>query len=1037
MIRPFIAWALILLFAPASIAGQVALDGQTFTLPDGFEVERVAGPPMVDRPIVADFDDRGRLYVADSSGSNAKVQEQLEERPHRIVRLEDTDGDGRFDRSTPFADGMMFPEGALWLDGSLYVAAPPSIWRLTDTDDDGVADRREEWFAGKTLTGCANDLHGPYAGPDGWIYWCKGAFAEQTYERPGRAPFVTRAAHIFRCRPDGSGIEPVMTGGMDNPVEVAFTPGGEPIFTTTFLQFPGGGRRDGLIHAVYGGMFGKVHNVLDGHPRTGPDLLPPLTHLGPAAPSGLARYESDAFGPDYHDNLFAALFNLQKVTRHVVEPAGATFASRDEDFLASDSKDFHPTDVLPDADGSLLVIDTGGWYKLCCPTSQLPKPDVLGAIYRVRRPGSKRVDDPRRLSLNWEAMSPAGLAGLLGDPRPAVRRRAVDALGTIGAEAIPDLGEVVRSAPSAEARRAAAWASCRIDDKAARDLAREALGDIDETVRQVALHAIALRRDAGATTEAIRLLEGPSIQNRRAAAEALGRIGGPAAVPALLAAASGGSDRFLDHSLIYALIEIDNPKAIRAGLDAPTAGARRAALIALEAMDGGGLEPDRVVTRLDDPDPATREAAWWIAGRHPEWGDALAGPLRAQLDARGLSEADREELEHRLARFALEPAVSPFLVDRLGDATASPDSRRIVLRAWAEAAPRAVPSPWIEAVSVVLGSASERPELLRQAVATVRAWPMPRDKEDAAALRRSLLACAGRSELEAGIRLGALAAVPGGLERVEPTVFAFLLNRLGPSRPVVEQMAAADALSRATLDDAQLLRLTGAIRAAGPLQIDRLLSAFTRTTKPDVGLALIEALDASPGRAALRAETLRPRLARFGPKVEEPAERLLAAIDDASGRQGARIGDLLASAVGGDVRRGQEVFNGSKAACVSCHAIGYKGGKVGPDLTRIGQVRDELDLLEAIVFPSASFVRSFEPVTVATLDGRITSGIIRIDAPDELVLAVGPNDEVARIPRDQVEAIGQGSVSLMPAGLDQQLTRQELADLVAFLRACR
>ena len=64
---------------------------------------------------------------------------------------------------------------------------PPSIWKLTDTNGDGVADQRVEWFQGKTLTGCANDLHGPYLGPDGWIYWCKGAFAQQTYERPGQA----------------------------------------------------------------------------------------------------------------------------------------------------------------------------------------------------------------------------------------------------------------------------------------------------------------------------------------------------------------------------------------------------------------------------------------------------------------------------------------------------------------------------------------------------------------------------------------------------------------------------------------------------------------------------------------------------------------------------------------------------------------------------------------------------------------------------------------------------------------------------------
>jgi len=208
-------------------AAQFKFPNHTFTLPDGFEVELVAGPPLVERPIVADFDEQGRLYVADSSGSNDKLEKQLQDKPHRIVRLEDADGDGRFDKSTVFADKMMFPEGAMWFDGSLYVGAPPSIWKLTDTDGDGVADQRVEWFQGRTMTGCGNDLHGPYSGPDGWIYWCKGAFAKQTYERPGKAPFVTRAAHIFRCRPDGTGIEPVMIGGMDNPVGVAFTPGGE------------------------------------------------------------------------------------------------------------------------------------------------------------------------------------------------------------------------------------------------------------------------------------------------------------------------------------------------------------------------------------------------------------------------------------------------------------------------------------------------------------------------------------------------------------------------------------------------------------------------------------------------------------------------------------------------------------------------------------------------------------------------------------------------------------------------------------------
>src|SRR5258705_11095682 len=90
-------------------------------VPDGFSIELAAGPPVVEWPIVASFDDEGRLYVAESSGSNDPVQKQLEEKPHRIVRLEDTDGDGKFDKRIVFADHLMFPEGVLFFDGSLYV----------------------------------------------------------------------------------------------------------------------------------------------------------------------------------------------------------------------------------------------------------------------------------------------------------------------------------------------------------------------------------------------------------------------------------------------------------------------------------------------------------------------------------------------------------------------------------------------------------------------------------------------------------------------------------------------------------------------------------------------------------------------------------------------------------------------------------------------------------------------------------------------------------------------------------------------------
>jgi len=140
----------------------VTLNGHHFTLPQGFTIELAAPVGLVPRPITADFDEQGRLYVADSSGSNDKAADQLAKRPHRILRLDGKDG--KYDRATVFADRMMFPEGTLWHDGSLYVAAPPSIWKLTDTNGDGVADERSEWFQGKTLTGLPTTCTAPTSG---------------------------------------------------------------------------------------------------------------------------------------------------------------------------------------------------------------------------------------------------------------------------------------------------------------------------------------------------------------------------------------------------------------------------------------------------------------------------------------------------------------------------------------------------------------------------------------------------------------------------------------------------------------------------------------------------------------------------------------------------------------------------------------------------------------------------------------------------------------------------------------------------------
>lgn len=192
--------------------------------------------------------------------------------------------------------------------------------------------------------------------------------------------------------------------------------------------------------------------MLNEHKRTG-DLLPPLTHLGVSAASDLMLCRGDALGRDCRGNLFSALFNMHKIMRHKIVRNGATFTCRNEDFLVSSDTDFHPTDVFEDADGSMLVIDTGGWFRIGCPTSNVAKPDVMGGIYRVRRAGVARMADPRGLKIHWTSLSAAELAKLLGDSRFEVRDHAVARLSQLVQvpcrPCLRCLREIVRSKRSA------------------------------------------------------------------------------------------------------------------------------------------------------------------------------------------------------------------------------------------------------------------------------------------------------------------------------------------------------------------------------------------------------------------------------------------------------------------------------------------------------------------------------------------------------------------------------------------------------------
>ncbi|MDC0373304.1 HEAT repeat domain-containing protein [bacterium] len=257
---------------------------------------------------------------------------------------------------------------------------------------------------------------------------------------------------------------------------------------------------------------------------------------------------SSATGLD--GDLICTEFNTRRLSRHQLSQVGSSFESKVSTFIESDQADFHPTDVIEDADGSLLVADTGSWYKICCPTSKIAKPDILGAIYRVKKKGTVQVDDPRGLGLDWKNPQ----VEWLSDERPAVVTRAVECLAA---------EENIESLCLSPARVSAIWTLHRIPGQSARDCIRQCIKSSDPEVRVAAIQSVALWRDKNAVKSLIDVLsrvDNPHVL--RVSAMALGRIGQAHATVPLLECYSENMGPFLKHALTYAIYEIGDLRSL-------------------------------------------------------------------------------------------------------------------------------------------------------------------------------------------------------------------------------------------------------------------------------------------------------------------------------------------------------------------------------------------------------------------------------------------------------------------------------------------
>ena len=1028
--------------APGPEYRLMAAPGQSadlLTTLEGFAVSRATSDGLIRFPIEADLDESGNLYVTESSGSNEKVEIQLEKKPHRIIRLSDTDSDGVYDRRTVFADGMMLPEGALWHDGSLYVSAPPAIWKLTDTDGDGVCDVREIWFDAGTLTGCANDLHGPYLGPDGWIYWCKGAFARQVHELTDGTRLESRASHVFRRHPDGGAVEIVMTGGMDNPVGLAFSDAGERFITTTFFQHPSDGLRDGMIHILYGAVYGKDHGVLDGHPRTGP-LMPVMTHLGPAAPAGLIydHHIGNAVFGDDAPVLLSCQFNLRKVGVHRLIPDGATWRTEDRTLLESEDFDFHPTDVLACSDGSYLVVDTGGWYQLCCPTSSLRENIAPGGIYRVYPSTSE--GEVRSAS---GASRPDQIFTRLSSQLSRVRNQAIAELSQSRIhpeELLREFQLALGGGLDSRAETGFVWAMTRVNHPSARSVVRQFLNHNWVDVKVAAAHSVSLWRDREARRGLIAMMGHENDQVIRVALEALGRIVSPddvEVVSGLLQRAAFTGSRILHHQSLYALIEMQKREGVSEILvshlhQAGRKDIREVETILTSLVESGRIGElpsdllEKVIYEISDGIPGALLSV--VAGQ-------LGGDELARLCQRLDSEGRTAQLQVVLKNANDVDAVIQWAGDRIRQ---QPDSLEFVNLAggvWAGSDGVAKqPQGLAEAIELVLRKMDKGVEDMDG----ILAWCSARSTGGLPTSIRSRLLEIGmdhmRSGKVSGLQLITICS-PLDFAGSENELFDVVCRTGWTERNGAGSVNYLELLSRSRMSAEQLEWVLYRIKDLNFLQrkwiwelvaahrnqfenIEKPLRKAVEDSLPLTGAELEKLLSLSNGSSwndwlsATRNSSAGPG-ATFNPETQ--------------------IAKLTESLPSGDKSRGRQLFHSEKAACVSCHEIGYVGGNTGPDLTRVGQIRDRADLLESIVAPSRSLVRSYEPVIVEDVTGNVHHGIPISESGDGIKLRLS-DGAVVSISREDVRSVEVSSISLMPEGYGHLLGAQDLADIIAYLK---
>jgi putative heme-binding domain-containing protein len=483
---------------------------KSLQLADGLIATPFAAEPDIQKPLNMAFDADGRLWVSSTIEYPYAAEEGKGGDSVRI--LEDTDGDGRADKVTVFADNLNIAMGLYPYRNGAVVFSIPNIYYLEDTDGDDVADRREVLYG---PFDCSRDTHGMNSsfrrGYDGWLYCCHGHANRSVVKGKDGHTITMDHGNTYRIRLDGSRIEHYGHGQV-NPFGMTIDQNGD-IFTSDCHSKP----VTMLMRDGYSPSFGRPHDGLGFVPAV-------MNHQhGSTAIDGVCQYQGSGFPDEYRENLFVGNVMTGRVHRNSIQRFGSTVALQEEpDIVVSSDPWFRPVDIQYGPDDAIYVADFYnriiGHYEV--PLDHPGRDRHRGRIWRITH---QNVDPAAPRPPKLRNASKAELIGALDHADKPTRQHAIDQLADrIGETAVPDLTVALAEATD-RSRPGILWVLSRLNGLSAEQLLAASQSSADRT----RLHTMKIASETATDSAVLQAIqsglhdEAPLVQ--RAAADAASR----------------------------------------------------------------------------------------------------------------------------------------------------------------------------------------------------------------------------------------------------------------------------------------------------------------------------------------------------------------------------------------------------------------------------------------------------------------------------------------------------------------------------------